>query len=51
MLIETEVKQEEMDGHSLDGEHSGVASKAVPSLICVSPYHWDLRPFKTGCLP
>ena len=42
-VIDTAEKQEAADGHSLDGEHSGVASKAVPLLICVSPNTttWD----------
>lgn len=27
---------------------AGVLSHSVPLLICVSPYHWDLRRFKTS---
>lgn len=33
-----EAKKAKMD----DGERSGVASKSVSSLICVSSYHQDL---------
>ena len=46
-LIETEVKQEWTDGQSMDAERCGVVSKSVPSLICVSSQHRDLRRLKT----
>ena len=38
----TEVKQERRDGRWLDGERSGVVSKSVPPLMCVSSHHRDL---------
>ena len=49
-MIETDVKQEWTVGRLLDGERSGVVSKFVPTLICVSSQRRKLRCFKTGVL-
>lgn len=34
--------------HSLDGNHSSVVLKSVRLSVCVSPYPWNLRGFKTN---
>lgn len=49
-VIETGLKQEWTDEHSLILESSGVVSQSVPPLKCASPYPQDLRWFKSGAL-
>lgn len=46
-VIETEVKQERMDRHSLVGKRSGIVLISVPPFIRVSSY---LRGLKTDIL-
>ena len=45
-VVQTEVKQEGMDGHSLDGEHRCYVKVCSPDDMCIALPR-DLRWFKT----
>lgn len=49
-MTETDVKQEQMDTHSLNGKRFGVVSEVVLLTILISLYQQDFRGFKTDFL-